>query len=315
MRKPHLRSLGPHIPPLDRVTQFADEPGYVVFTMPVDKRVRVEVGGTVVADSRSVLMLWETGHLPVYYFPLRDIRMDLMTRTGHRSEVPYKGTAEYHSVAVGGRTVENILWRYADPIAACPPIGDYAAFYWSRADRWLEEDEEVFVHPRDPYKRIDCVSSSAHIEIDLDGIRLAESRRVVMLFETGLPTRYYLPMEDVRRACWSRAITGPAAHTRDRRDITTSSPARSAATTSSGTTPSRCPRPSGSRAASASTTSSSISLATARHSKGRRRRSRKGHYLSRHPCLVTPPASSSSRSSGQSAARRPSSSTKFAPSA
>ena len=197
MRKPHLMSLGPHIPPLERVTQFAHEPGYVVFTLPVDKRVWVEVGGTVIADSRSVLLLWETEHLPVYYFPLRDIRMDLMTRTAHRTECPYKGTAEYHSLAAGGRTVENILWRYADPIPACPPIADYAAFYWTKADRWFEEDEEVFVHPRDPYKRIDCVPSSAHIEIDLEGVRLAESRRAVMLFETGLPTRYYLPVEDV----------------------------------------------------------------------------------------------------------------------
>jgi len=197
MRKPHLRSLGPHIPPLDRVVQFAHEPGYVVFTMPVDKRVRVEVGGTVIADSRRVLMLWETEHLPVYYFPLRDIRMDLMARTEHRSECPYKGAAEYYSLAVGGRTVENILWRYANPIPACPPIGDHAAFYWTKADRWLEEDDEVFVHPRDPYKRIDCVASSAHIAVDLDGVRLAESRRAVMLFETGLPTRYYLPVEDV----------------------------------------------------------------------------------------------------------------------
>ena len=150
MRKPHLRSLGPHIPPLDRVTQFVHEPGYVVFTIPVDKRVRVEVGDIAIADSRSVLMLWETEHLPVYYFPLRDIRMDLMTRTTHRTECPYKGTAEYHSVTVGGRTVEKILWRYADPIPACPPIGDYGAFYWSKADRCFEEDEEVFVHPRDP---------------------------------------------------------------------------------------------------------------------------------------------------------------------
>src|SRR5204862_173412 len=66
------------------------------------------------------------------------------------------------------------------------------------ANRWFEEDEEVFVHARDPYKRIDCISSSAHIEIDLDGVRLADSRRAVFLFETGLPTRYYLPIEDVR---------------------------------------------------------------------------------------------------------------------
>ncbi len=197
MRKPHLRSLGPHIPPLDRVVQYDHAPGYVVFTMPVDKRIRVEVAGATVADSRQALLLWETEHLPVYYFPLRDVRLDLMTRTEHSTVCPYKGTAEYYSAAVDGRTVENLLWRYPTPIPACPPIADHAAFYWTKADRWFEEDEEVFVHPRDPYKRIDCVPSSARIEVALDGVRLADSSRAVMLFETGLPTRYYLPIEDV----------------------------------------------------------------------------------------------------------------------
>ena len=197
MRKPHLRSLGPHIPPLDHVVQYGHAPGYVVFTMPVAKRLRVEVGGVTVADTRRGLILWESEHLPVYYFPLRDIRMDLMKRTDHASVCPYKGTAEYYSLAIGGRTVENMLWRYATPIPECPPIGDYAAFYWNKADRWLEEDEEVFVHARDPYKRIDCLQSSARVEISLDGVRLADSRRAVMLFETGLPTRYYLPIEEV----------------------------------------------------------------------------------------------------------------------
>ncbi|MBL8687973.1 MAG: DUF427 domain-containing protein [Rhodospirillaceae bacterium] len=197
MRKPHLMSLGPHIPPLERVVQYAQAPGYVVFTMPVEKRIRVEAAGVTVADSRRALILWESEHLPVYYFPLRDIRMDLMMRTDHASVCPYKGTAEYYSLNAGGRTVENLLWRYATPIPECPPIGDYAAFYWTKADRWLEEDEEVFVHPRDPYKRIDCLPSSARIEVSLDGVRLADSSRAVMLFETGLPTRYYLPVEDV----------------------------------------------------------------------------------------------------------------------
>jgi uncharacterized protein (DUF427 family) len=198
MRKPHLMSRGPHIPPLERVVQYPGVPGYVVFTMPVDKRYRVELGGTTIADTRRALILWESEHLPVYYLPLRDIRMDLMTRTDHATTCPYKGKAEYYSAAVAGRTVENLMWRYAEPIPECPPIAEYAAFYWNKADRWLEEDEEAFVHPRDPYKRIDCIPSSAHITVALDGVRLAESRRAVMLFETGLPTRYYLPVEDVR---------------------------------------------------------------------------------------------------------------------
>ena len=198
MRKPQFRARGPHIPPLDAVVQYPFEPGYVVFTQPTAKRLRVEAGGVTVADTTRGLMLWETEHLPVYYFPMADIRMDLMTETAHDTRCPYKGTARYYSLTAGNHTIENFMWRYPEPIPACPPIADYAGFYWDKADHWYEEDEEVFVHPRDPYRRIDCLASSRPVEVYLDGVKLASSRNAVFLYETGLPTRFYLPAEDVR---------------------------------------------------------------------------------------------------------------------
>jgi uncharacterized protein (DUF427 family) len=197
MRKPQFRARGPHIPPLEAIVQYPFEPGYVVFTMPTAKRLRVQVGEVTVADTTDALLLWETEHLPVYYFPLRDIRMDLMRPSDHTSRCPYKGTARYHSLAAAGRVLENFMWSYPEPIAPCPPIGGYASFYWDKADRWLEEDEEVFVHARDPYRRIDCLPSSRPVEIVLDGRTVARSTKAVFLYETGLPTRYYLPKEDV----------------------------------------------------------------------------------------------------------------------
>jgi len=71
------------------------------------------------------------------------------------------------------------------------------AFYWDRIDRWLEEDEEIYVHPRDPYHRIDVLDSSRHVRISLEGELLAESTRPTALFESNLPPRWYLPREDV----------------------------------------------------------------------------------------------------------------------
>ncbi len=110
-----------------------------------------------------------------------------------------KGEARYWSIVVGDRTAENAVWSYPEPIEGAPPLAGYYAFYWKRVDQWFEEDEEVFVHPRDPYHRIDATSSSRHVTVSLNDELLAESRRPTLLFETGLPTRYYLPEEDVRQ--------------------------------------------------------------------------------------------------------------------
>ena len=65
-------------------------------------------------------------------------------------------------------------------------------------DAWFEEDEEVFTHPRDPYTRVDILPSSRHVRVDVDGVTVAESARPTLLFETGLPPRYYVPKTDVR---------------------------------------------------------------------------------------------------------------------
>ena len=93
--------------------------------------------------------------------------------------------------------VEAGAWYYPDPLPGAPPIKDLIAFYWNRMERWLEEDEEVFGHPRDPYHRIDLRQSDRQIKVSLDGQLLAESTRAVGLFESNLPTRWYLPREDV----------------------------------------------------------------------------------------------------------------------
>lgn len=159
--------------------------------------VRVLVNGITVADSKSVIILHERGHLPVYYFPEQDVRTDLLTRSETASYCPRKGDAVYFHLQAGERTVEDAVWSYPDTVSGSEAIQGYYAFYWNKVDRWLEEEEEIFVHPRDPYKRVDAIQSSRHIEIILNGHKLAESRRPVIVFETGVPVRYYLPPEDV----------------------------------------------------------------------------------------------------------------------
>lgn len=172
--------------------------GEAVRLEPSPKWIRTVFGDTVIADSRRVMLLFEAGHLPVYYFPIADVRMDLLEPTDRHTVCPKKGEASYWSIRVGDRVAENAVWGYPNPIPACPPIGPYVAFYWKQMDSWWEEDDEVFVHARDPYKRVDVLNSSRHVRIELGGEVVADTHRPRLLFETSLPTRYYIPKADVR---------------------------------------------------------------------------------------------------------------------
>ena len=173
-------------------------PGRALYLEPTPKRIRVVVAGETVADSRRAMLLHESGHQPIYYFPPEDVREDLLEPSDRHTHCPKKGDASYHTIRVGSNVVEAGAWYYPDPIAHAPPLlSGLIAFYWNRMDHWLEEDEEVFGHPRDPYHRIDVLRSDRRVRISLEGEPLAESDRAMALFESNLPTRWYLPADDV----------------------------------------------------------------------------------------------------------------------
>ena len=94
---------------------------------------------------------------------------------------------------------DNAVWRYPEPLDGSVDVRDYVAFYWNKMDGWFEEDEEVFIGPKDPYTRVDCLASSRHVRVDLNGVSVAETDRPVLLLETGLPHRFYIPSADVRQ--------------------------------------------------------------------------------------------------------------------
>jgi uncharacterized protein (DUF427 family) len=162
------------------------------------RRVRVIFGGVTITDSTHVMLLHEFGRLPVFYFPVEDVRTDLMEATEHHTHSPLKGEALYWTVRVGNRVAENAAWRYLNPPPGSPEIKDYMAYYWDKMDAWFEEDEQVFAHARDPYKRVDILPSSRHVRVVLGGETIADTRHPRLLLETGLPTRYYIPEQDVR---------------------------------------------------------------------------------------------------------------------
>jgi len=177
---------------------FKTNPEYRIAFERSPRRVRVAFNGETIADSTAAHLLFETRHLPIYYFPRSDVRLDLLRASDHHTYCPYKGTASYWSIAVGDRVSENAVWGYPEPFAEVAAIGDFVAFYWGKVDHWFEEDDEIFVHARDPYKRVDVVNSSREVRVILGGVTVAQTSRARFLYETRLPTRYYIPQEDVR---------------------------------------------------------------------------------------------------------------------
>lgn len=167
-----------------------------VKTEPGQKRVRAYLRGVLVADTVAPLLVWEKPYYPTYYLPAADVATDLLAPTGETTRSPSRGTAALHTIEVeGAEAVDAAAWYAESPIEA---IVDHIRLDWGAMSAWFEEDEEVYVHPRDPYTRIDVLPTSRHIRVDVDGVTVAESTNARILFETGLPARYYLPKTDIR---------------------------------------------------------------------------------------------------------------------
>lgn len=162
---------------------------------PVPRRVRAYLGNEKVLDTTSALYVWEWPNYPQYYIPLADVRGDLLISEGHTQQTG-RGTAELHALRAGGERRPRAARLITK--ATVDGLKDTVRFEWAALDAWFEEDEQVFVHPRSPYVRVDALRSSRQVRVELDGVVLADTQSPVMVFETGLPTRYYLSRTDVR---------------------------------------------------------------------------------------------------------------------
>jgi uncharacterized protein (DUF427 family) len=160
------------------------------------KRVRIYLGGEVIADTIRPKLVWEVPYYPAYYFPADDVRMELLTPSGRTERSPSRGDALYFSVKGGDKVVDDAAWQHPD--SPIEEIRDHVRFDWDAVDGVFEEDEEVFIHPRDPHSRVDILNSSRHVEVFVNDMRIAETHRPTILYETGLPPRYYFPKTDVR---------------------------------------------------------------------------------------------------------------------
>ncbi len=182
---------------LDAVFQMWTDHGGRVHLEPTGRRVRAMLGGTTVADSARAQLLFMPPPFNFYAFPREDVRLDLARESGSRS-VPGLGAVQLWSVTAGEKVKENAMWSFPQPPEGLEPLAGLVVFRWHLMDAWYEEDDEVFVHPRDPYHRVDVLNSSRHVKVSIGGELIAETRRPRLLFETTLPTRYYIPRLDVR---------------------------------------------------------------------------------------------------------------------
>jgi uncharacterized protein (DUF427 family) len=166
-------------------------PDYPQMLMPVDhiepvpRRIRAMLAGEVVLDTTKALYVWEWPNYPQYYIPIADVNRALLVDEQH-SERLHRGSAQLHGLRVAAIVRPSSARLYLDG-----SVAGAIRFDWDALDAWFEEDEEVFVHPRNPYTRVDALRSTRRVRVELDGALLAESSSPVMVFETGLPTRYY----------------------------------------------------------------------------------------------------------------------------
>ena len=169
------------------------------------KRVRAYLGGAVVVDSIAPLLVWEVPYYPTYYFPQDDVHAALVADGSADLHSPSRGDAKTLTVLAGGSRALGAAALYED--SPIDELRGTVRFQWDAMEAWFEEDEEVYTHPRDPYTRVDILASSRRVKVLLDGLLLADSTSPRLLFETGLPTRYYLPRTDVRMDLVERSPT------------------------------------------------------------------------------------------------------------
>lgn len=165
---------------------------------PTERRVRAVVDGTTIADSTHAQLLFLPPPYNSYAFPRSDVQLDLLSDSGAPTSMPGVGEVKHWSVAAGGNVREDAAWTFPHPPQGLEPLTDLVVFPWNLMDAWYEEDDEVFVHPRDPYHRVDVLNSSRHVKVTVGGVVVADTHRPRLLFETGLPVRYYIPKLDVR---------------------------------------------------------------------------------------------------------------------
>lgn len=183
--------------PVGRFLTAEPLPQRLLFAEPLRRRMRVRFADEWIADSEQVILLHEPGHYPVAYFPIADIRPDVLVSEDRTTRHRELGDATWFSVTVGDRSAPRAAWRYTGLPEHAGMLRDHVAFAWRAMDSFYEEEERIVGHAADPYHRVDIRQTSRHLVVR-DGDRvIADTTRPVALYESGFAPRWYVPRADV----------------------------------------------------------------------------------------------------------------------
>jgi uncharacterized protein (DUF427 family) len=176
-------------------------PKRLLYVERLRRRMRVRFGGRWVAESERVLLLFEPGRYPVAYFPEVDIAAGVLEPTEHTTQHADLGPTSWYIVHAGEQHVAaRGAWRHTGLPAYASELQGHVAFAWRAMDGFYEEDERILGHAADPYHRIDIRQSSRNLVVRHDGRVIADTRRALVLYESGFAPRWYVPRADIDEA-------------------------------------------------------------------------------------------------------------------
>lgn len=172
-------------------------PKRLLYVEPLRRRMRVRFGENWIADSENALLLFEPGRYPVAYFPQSDISPDALQRTEHTTQHQDLGPTSWYTVRGGAQSAPRGAWQHIDLPAYASELQGRVAFAWRAMDAFYEEDERIVGHAADGYHRIDIRQTSRNLVVRHNDRVIADSKRPLVLYESGFAPRWYVPRADV----------------------------------------------------------------------------------------------------------------------
>ena len=172
-------------------------PKKLLYAEPLRRRMRVRFGGTWIADSENVILLFEPGHYPMAYFPESDISGSVLEMSEHITHHPEFGATSWYVVRTGEKSALRGAWQHAELPEYASELRAHVAFSWPAMEAFYEEDERIVGHAADSYHRIDIRQTSRHLVVRHQDRIVADTKQPIVLYESGFAPRWYVPRIDV----------------------------------------------------------------------------------------------------------------------
>ena len=180
-------------------------PKRLLYAEPLRRRMRVRFGGTWIAESEGVLLLFEPGRYPIAYFPEADVSSGTLERTDHVTRHAELGPTSWYSVRAGDKSASRGAWQHTEPPSHASEFQGRIAFAWPRMEAFFEEDERILAHAADPYHRIDIRQSSRRLVVRHRDRMIADTKRPLVLYESGFAPRWYVIRADIDQSALTLA--------------------------------------------------------------------------------------------------------------